>query len=200
MTARLRVEGRSSGPSARTRSFVVDADHEAQTLALGFEARMSQEPPDEPGRVIWLHVQQNQAVSGMDKMPPEESSVLGEKCDPPQPMEQRDHLRVLDAQARKLASDLTEGNPPLSQRRSLVLRKVLVQEIQAAASEGRLGNFLLVKESSQASRASLSASAIAASGMRPPQRVLQIKSQDRPAATSSSASPPDSDRPPRGTR
>jgi len=78
--------------------------------------------------------------------------------------------------------------PLFFQERQLVFRKIFVQQIQAKAGSecfrtGRRAGRLY--RSSNASCASRTASAIAVNGMRPPQRRLQIKSHDRPSATSS---------------
>ncbi len=88
----------------------------------------------------------------------------------------------------KLPSDLTKRNVPIPQERPLVHREVFVQQIQAKAGSElfRAGRRAATPyRSSNASCASRTASATALNGMRPPQRVLQMKSHDRPSATSS---------------
>lgn len=88
-----------------------------------------------------------------------------------------------------MAANFPERNPPSTKQGALVVREVLVQQIQAGASavrfeKGRRDN--LPRLSSHDCRESLTASPTAAREIRPPQRVLQMNSQDRPSATSSS--------------
>ncbi len=85
-------------------------------------------------------------------------------------------------------SDLAKRDAPLLESWSLIVGKVFVEHVHAAAnSESFLGRRRPVPpcNSCQASPASRTASATAARGIFPLQRVLQIKSQERPAAASS---------------
>jgi hypothetical protein len=82
--------------------------------------------------------------------------------------------------------NLAEVNPPLFEQWPLIFGKVFVEKIQAASARPfRVRRRDCSRSPSQASSASFTASATAASGMRQPQRVLQMKSQERPYATSS---------------
>jgi hypothetical protein len=115
--------------------------------------------------------------------------VLGEKSDVPQPVQQRKNVIVFNTEMASVASNFSERYPPLAQLGPLVVREVLVQQVQAGASTGRLergGRANLPRSSSHDWRESLTASATAEREIRPPQRVPQIKSQERPSATSSS--------------
>jgi len=115
--------------------------------------------------------------------------VLGEKCNTAHPMERRDNLRVLRSELGNVGPNLPYADPPMLEQGQLVVGKVFVQQVQAAAkacrfSCGRRTGCLY--RASKASCASRTASVTAAVGMRPPQRVLQINSHERPSATSSS--------------
>jgi hypothetical protein len=107
----------------------------------------------------------------------------------PPPVQQRKNVVVLYAEAARIKANLPERNPPGAKQRPLVIGEVLIQQVQAGASAVRLdkgSRANLPRSSSHDCRDSLTASATAASEILPPQRVPQIKSQDRPSATSSS--------------
>jgi hypothetical protein len=167
---------------------VMHAGHDVHTVSFGLETRLVQKAPDVFGRVIGPHVQEHKAVNGVTKRAGEEILVLREKGHAAEPMQQRNDVRVSHTRCSNLATDLAEGNMPIPQQGPLILREVFVQQVQAAASStdlrfgkrtGRPCGF------SHASRASRTASATAASGIFPPQRLLQMNSQERPSATSS---------------
>ena len=87
-----------------------------------------------------------------------------------------------------MLSNLSKRYAPIMKEVLLVIGEVFVQQVQAAASAACPDGDVLTnlpRLSSQARRESLTASATAAKAMRPPQRVLQINSQERPSATSS---------------
>ena len=88
--------------------------------------------------------------------------------------------------------DFAERNMPSFQQRQLIFREIFVQEVQAKTGLEFFRTGRRAAEpcrSSKASCASRTASAMAERGMRPPQRLLQMKSHDRPSATSSKTCP-----------
>lgn len=125
----------------------------------------------------------------MAQLPAEEVLVLREECDATNVVQHGNNVRVVDSPSCHPAANLPETNSPLFQRRQLIVGKVLVEKNQATAdlelfrTDRRLRRF---DPPSHASSASFTASATAARGRRPPQRTLQMKSQERPSATSSS--------------
>jgi hypothetical protein len=115
--------------------------------------------------------------------------VVGKESDSPPPVQERDNIIVFDTVMPHMNANFPERNPPGTKQGSLVVGKVLVQKVQAGVSAAgleRRGRANLPRLSSQDCRESFTASPTAAREIRPLQRVPQIKSQDRPSATSSS--------------
>ncbi len=153
------------------------------------EAGMPGETPGEFSGVIGAHVQKHQTVGGMTEMSFAEIFVQREKRHAPKPVESRDDFSVLRAKVNEVAANLPTGHAPLPQERVLIFGKILVEQVHAAASAGDLDAWWECRRPCSSKKeccASRTASATAASGMRPPQRLLQMKSHDRPSATSSS--------------
>jgi hypothetical protein len=123
---------------------------------------------------------------GMAPCPIEQTFVLSEQRDATNLMQQGNNIGVLNPEPADVPSNSWEPNAPRLKKGRLVCRKVFVQQIQAAAKSEALRRAGLPCWSSQALCANLTASATAAKGIRPSQRTLQIKSQERPSATSSS--------------
>jgi len=160
-------------------------DH-AHAFGRAVESPVSQKAPHETRAIVRPHVQEHETVGSMTEGCLEEILILREEGHPSLPMQQDKDLRILRSRASQLPPHLPERDVPLPQQRPLVFREVLVQQVQAAARAGVLGLRTGRRYGrSQASPASRTASATAASGIRPPQRVPQMKSQDRPSATSS---------------
>jgi hypothetical protein len=100
--------------------------------------------------------------------------VLGEKSDLPPPMQQGENIIVLDPEMARMEANFAEGNPPRAKQNPLVIREVLVQQVQAGVRAGCLENGRranLPRSSSHDCRESLTASATAAREIRPSQRV-----------------------------
>ena len=163
---------------------VMHPGHDAHALGLAVESCVSQEPSDEMSRVIRPHVQKCHAVSCVTKRPLEEILVQREESHAPLTVQQRNDVGVFNSAVGKLPSNLPERNAPFLQQWPLIFREIFVQQTHATASSAALGAGRPYG-SSHASLASRTASATAASGIFPPQRVLQMKSHDRPSATSS---------------
>jgi hypothetical protein len=165
-----------------------DANARSHALGLTVKTRMLQKPPEVHGSIVCRHIQPDEAISGMTQPGFKEAPILCKQSDASDFVQNRDDIRVFGAQARDFSANPSKWNPPFHQERFLVLRKVLVQEVQATTRSGSLCAVRRARESfgsSQTSFASRTASATAASGTRPPHRTLQMKSQDRPSATSS---------------
>ena len=164
---------------------------ESYSFGVRVESRVSKKAPYTPykmGGIVRSHIQKNQTVGRMTGRGVEEILVLREKSHPALPLQQGNDLRVLHARKSALAANLPEGDMPRLQQWPLVLRKVFVQQIQAASSSETFRGARLAGRpyrSSNACLASRTASATPARGIRPPQRVLQMNSHDRPSATSS---------------
>jgi len=155
----------------------------------GVKSRMSQEAAHVVGGVIGPCIQPKQTVGRMAEFTAKKVLVLGEKSDLPLPVQQGENVLIFDTEIARMMANFPERNPPRAKQCPLIVREVLVQQIQAGASAVRLengGRDNLPRLSSQDCRESLTASPTAAREIRPPQRVLQINSQDRPSATSSS--------------
>ena len=166
---------------------MMHASDRAQSPVFGLESGMVEKTPQVESGVIGPDVQPHQAVSGMAQFPTEKVLIRSEERAPAKLVEHRNDVRVLDSCARHVAN-LAEANVPLSEKRQLIFWKIFVQQVQAAASSKLFrggGRTLRPDAPSQASSASFTASATAANGMRPPQRTLQMKSHERPSATSS---------------
>ncbi len=192
---RLRSQGpadileRRPIPLPKMDAVMVRTSYDAQAVGRSVETRMSQETASVLRQVVSPHVQPNQAVAGVAQPAEEEILVLSEEREVPLPVQERHDVFVLHPTVAEVKPDLPKRNPPRTKHCALVVREVLVEEVQAATVVAS-GEDLEVSKppplSSQASRESLTASATAASGMRPPHLVLQMKSQDRPSARSSS--------------
>jgi len=114
---------------------------------------------------------------------------MREESDVSLPAQEPDNVIILHPAVAQIDTDLPKRNPPPAEHHALVFRKVLVEQVQAATAVASEAGAPATKRpplSSQARRESLTASATAANGIRPPHRVLQMKSQERPSATSSS--------------
>lgn len=175
-------------PLPKVNTVVMNPGDNTQALRLGSEAWVAQETADEMRGVIRPHIQEDQTKIGVNKRSLKEILIQREESDTTLPVQQLYDVQILGARTRNLSSNLPERNPPPPQKRPLVFGEVFVEKIQAAArSEAfcrgiRRGRPCI---SSQASRASRTASATAANGILPPQRVLQMNSHDLPSATSS---------------
>lgn len=117
----------------------------------------------------------------------EEILIQGEESHASDVVEQRKNVTVLGSTPADLATYPPMGNPPANQDCPLVLREILVEPVQAARTgvPAERRGCRRPPLSNKASRASFTASPTATNGMRPPHRVLQINSHERPAATSS---------------
>ena len=170
-------------------SIVVRSRDNVHAAGDGVKSRMTQEATHVVGRIISKYVQPKQTIGRMTEVPTKKVLVLGKKSDLPLPVQQGENVIVFDTEMARMAANFPKRYPPRTEHGSLVIREVLVQQIQAGVSAGVLengGRDNLPRLSSQDCRESLTASPTAASEIRPPQRVLQINSQDRPSATSSS--------------
>jgi len=168
---------------------MVRSRHDTHSTGDSVKPGMPQETAHVVGGIIGPDIQPKHAVGWMAEFAPEKILILGKKGDPPVPVEQRQNIIVFDAEMAGMEANLPERNSPGAKQGPLVVREVLVQQVQAGVSTGRLengGRASLPRLSSQDSRDSLTASPTAAREIRPPQRVPQINSQDRPSATSSS--------------
>src|SRR5438093_5503216 len=151
---------------------MVQPNRLSQALGVRFERRVAEKTAQIERCVVRRNVQPDQAICRVAKRPSVKALVLSEKCDPRELMEDRNNISVFDAKKGHFATYLAEGNAPRPEQRCLVLRKVFVQQVQAAANARSFRFGLRTGRSSgrsQALPASLTASATAASGMRPPQ-------------------------------
>ena len=155
-----------------------DAGNHAHAFGLGPRLTVPKETADVGGRFARLSIKPDQAIRRVTQASVEEVLVLSEQRDSSRAMEQGDNVWILNTVPGNVAADLPIRYPPLAQQRCLVEREVLVEKIQAASRRRPC-------LSSSARRASLTASATAASGMRPPHRSRQINSHECPSTTSS---------------
>lgn len=154
---------------------------------FGSELRMTEKPSHVKCSVVCANVQPSQTITGMAQFSAEKVVILREERDAAYLVEHGNNFWVFDSPSRHVAN-LSERDVLLFQKRQLIFGKVFVQQVQATASSElfRAGRRTMRPESpSQVFSASFTASATAANGMRPPQRTLQMKSQERPSATSS---------------
>jgi hypothetical protein len=175
-------------PLPEVESVVMHTRHDAHSFGFVIEAGVPQKTPHVKSGIIRAHIQPHQSIAAVTKQGIEEILVLREKRHSLLPVQQWNDLGVFDAGVGKFTPDLPEGDAPASQQQSLIIREILVQKIQATDSPASLREDRrrgLFCDSSQASRASRTDSATAASGIRPPQRVLHMNSHDRPSTTSS---------------
>jgi len=166
----------------------LSANHQAHSAVQSVETRMFEELPHVESSVIRANVQPNKAIGPVTKCRIPEASVLSEKGNPTELMQQGNDVRIFGAQARHFTANSSEGNSPLPEELRLIPGKVFVQQVQAATNSVPRRRVRRAGPScrlSQALSASLTASPTAARGMRPSQRTLQIKSQERPSTTSS---------------
>lgn len=167
---------------------VMNAHHRAQTPGLRVEAGMLEEASQEIRSVIGPHIEPHEAVGRMAQARFEEVPVKREERQTFQSVQEWNDVRVLEAGSAKVVSDAAEGNPPSPKLGQLILGEILVQQVQATANStepGSAARCFPADGDSQALCARRTASATAASGRRPLQRWLQMKSQERPSATSS---------------
>ncbi len=170
-------------------SVVVRSRDDVHAAGDGVKSRMTQEAAHVVGGIIGPYIQPKQTIGRMAEVATKKVLVLGEKSDLPLPVQQGENVIVFDTEMARMVANFTKRYPPRAKQGPLVIRKVLVQQIQAGVSAAVLGNGgrdNLPRLSSQDCRESLTASPTAAREIRPPQRVLQINSHDRPSATSSS--------------
>lgn len=170
-------------------AIVVRAGHDAHTPGRGIETRVQQETAEIVSQIVSPHVQPYQAVSGVTELGEIKIFVLREESDVSLPVQERDNVIILRPPVAQMDTNLPKRNPPPAQHHALVFRKVLVEQIQAATAVAPGAVVPATSRpplSSQARRESLTASATAVNGIRPPHLLLQMKSQERPSATSSS--------------
>jgi len=100
---------------------------------------------------------------------------MREESDVSLPAQEPDNVIILHPAVAQIDTDLPKRNPPPAEHHALVFRKVLVEQVQAATAVASEAGAPATKRpplSSQARRESLTASATAANGIRPPHRVL----------------------------
>ena len=159
----------------------------SQTLALRVKSMMFKEAADINRRVVLWRIQPHETIARMTQVARKEISVASEEGWTWKTVKQWNNIVILDAGVGDLVPNLPVRNSPCSKKEALVCRKVLVQQVQAAAkvlNGAEVSSTSRPLPSNHAFLASWTASATAASGMRPLHRVLQIKSHDLPAATS----------------
>jgi hypothetical protein len=167
---------------------MVSVNHQAHSAVQPVETRMFEELPHVESSVVRANVQPNKAIGPVTKCRILKASVLSEEGNPTELMQQGNDVRVLGSQTRHFTANPAEWNSPRPEELRLIPGKVLVQQVQAATNSVLLRTVRRAGPSwrlSQALSASLTASPTAARGMRPSQRTLQIKSQERPSTTSS---------------
>ena len=170
-------------------SVMVRSRHDTHSAGDSVKSGMPQETARVVGGILGPDIQPKHAIGWMAELAPEKILILGNERDLPMPVQQWDNVIVLDPEMPRMGANLPERNSPGAKQGPLVIREVLVQQVQAGASSACLengGRASRPRLSSQDCRDSLTASPTAAREIRPPQRVPQIKSHDRPSATSSS--------------
>jgi hypothetical protein len=139
-------------------------------------------------RIVGRDIQPDQTISAMAQAAFEEILVEREKSHSVKLVQQRYQIAILRAKPGHLPSNLPMGQPPTVKHVALVIREVFVQQdhtVAGASVSGEKAGCNCPRSFSHARPANRTASLTAAKGMRPPQRVLQMKSHVRPAATSS---------------
>ena len=116
------------------KAVVMRANHRAHSFDLAREPRMLQQPSHVERRVVGTNIKPHETVTWVAQRRAKEVFILGEEGDAAKPVQQRNDVRVFDSTASHVVTDLAKGNAPPFEERQLILGKVLVEKIQAAAS------------------------------------------------------------------
>jgi hypothetical protein len=95
---------------------------------------MSQETADEIGHLVLTYSQADKTIVGMAKATMIETKVTSEKGHRPYLMQERDDLLVFHPSSANFMTDLANLDPPATQKLSLAVWDVLIQQVMSLPS------------------------------------------------------------------